>query len=238
MDTVTAVRPDAVFMQSETAQYTHARTRADEERAAFCNDLRFVALDLHYAHQIPGNVLCYLLDNGFTVEDYRWFMHQKCGERAILGIDYYKANEALVEGEELKPAGETFGWYVVARHYYDRYLRPLMQSETNTADAEDAPNWLWKQWHNVARMRDDGIPIIGFTWYGLTDFVDWEGWLQKKDGEVVPCGLYDLNRRPRPVCAEFKKLVREFAHLPILRQNPIFGIGSGNGFEPPANAHR
>jgi beta-glucosidase/6-phospho-beta-glucosidase/beta-galactosidase len=239
MDTVSSVRPDAVFMQSETAQFTHSRTRAGEERAAFCNELRFVALDLHYAHQMTGDVLCYLLDNGFTIEDYHWFMRQRSGERAILGIDYYMANEALAdEGSELKPAGETFGWYVIARQYYDRYLRPLMQSETNTSQVGHACDWLWKVWHNVAQMRNDGVPIVGFTWYGLTDFVDWEGWLQKREGAVVPCGLYDLDRRPRPVCAEFKKLVREFAHLPIIRQNPIFGIGSGDGFEPPVNSHR
>jgi beta-glucosidase/6-phospho-beta-glucosidase/beta-galactosidase len=238
MDTITAVRPDAVFMQSETAQYTHTRTRAREPQADFCNQLRFLALDLHYSRQVRGDVLCYLLDNGMTRDEYDWFMRTKSGERAILGIDYYKTNEALVTEEgELKPAGETFGWYVIARQYYQRYLRPLMQSETNLPSAEDAPRWLWKQWHNVAQIRQEGVPIVGFTWYGLVDLVDWENWLREKKGEVVPCGLYDLDRRPRPVCAEFKKMIREYAHLPLLRQNPVFGIGSGNGFHPPANSH-
>jgi beta-glucosidase/6-phospho-beta-glucosidase/beta-galactosidase len=239
MDTVTAIRPDAVFMQSETAQFTHSRGRAQEARADFCNQLRFVALDLHYAHQVQGDVLMYLLDNGLTREEYDWFMRMKSGERAILGIDYYKANEAVLdENEELRPNGETFGWYVVARQYYDRYLRPLMQSETNAPNAEDAPNWLWKQWHNVLQLREDGVPIVGFTWYGLTDFPDWEGWLLKKEGKVVPCGLYTLDRQPRPVCREFKKIIREYSHLPILKENPLFGIGDGAAFRRPANSHR
>lgn len=239
MDTVTTVRPDAVFMQSETAQFTHAQSRAQEAQADFCNQLRFLALDLHYARQVRGDVLMYLLDNGMTREEYSWFMRMKSGERAILGIDYYNANEAQIADEgELEPAGETFGWYVVARHYYDRYLRPLMQSETNIDDAEAAPAWLWKQWRNVSQIREDGVPIVGFTWYGLTDFVDWEGWLLKKEGKVVPCGLYTLDRKPRPVCQEFKKLVREYSHLPILKQNPLFGIGDGPAAAPPANSHR
>ncbi len=35
-------------------------------------------------------------------------------------------------------------------------------------------NWLWKEWANVLRVRNDGIPIVGFTWYSLTDQVDWD----------------------------------------------------------------
>lgn len=239
MSTVTQVRPDAVFMQSETAQFTHARSREHETKADFCNQLRFVALDLHYSHQVQADVLFYLMDNGMTREEYDWFMRTKAGERAILGIDYYKANEAAIDDSgEIVPNGETFGWYVIARQYYDRYLRPLMQSETNVPIAEDACEWLWKQWHNVEQIREDGVPIMGFTWYGLVDLVDWENWLQEKKGEVVPAGLYDLDRRPRPVCAAFKKLVREHGHLPILKENPIFGIGDGDGSAPPSNSHR
>lgn len=239
MDAVATVRPDAVFMQSETAQFTHSRRRQDEARAEFCNQLRFVALDLHYAHPVQAEVLLYLMDNGLTRAEYEWFMRMKSGERAILGIDYYDANEAFIDDEgELQPYGETFGWYVVARQYYLRYQRPLMQSETNVPNPEEAPRWLWKQWHNVLQMREDGVPIVGFTWYGLTDFVDWEGWLQKKEGAVVPCGLYTLDRKPRPVCQEFKRIVREYSQLPILKQNPLFGIGTGTAFEPPANSHR
>jgi beta-glucosidase/6-phospho-beta-glucosidase/beta-galactosidase len=239
MDTVTTIRPDAVFMQSETAQYTHARCERHEKRAEFCNELRFLALDLHYAHQVRGDVLLYLMDNGLTRDEYDWFMREKSGERSILGIDYYQNNEAVIDEEgEIQPYGETFGWYVIARQYYDRYLRPLMQSETNLDDSENAPKWLWNQWHNVARMRNDGVPIVGFTWYGLVDLVDWEGWMLKQEGKAVPCGLYTLDRKPRPVCAEFKRLVREYRHLPILRQNPVFGIGDGVKFTPPSNSHR
>jgi beta-glucosidase/6-phospho-beta-glucosidase/beta-galactosidase len=225
MSTVQTVCPGAVFMQSETAQFTHARTLRDQPKADLCNELRFAALDLHYARQVQADVLLYLMDNGMTRQEYEWFMHDHSSERAILGIDYYKANEAVIDGEgELVPNGETFGWYVVARHYYDRYRRPLMQSETNMADPEEAPHWLWKQWHNVWQIRRDGVPIVGFTWYGLTDIVDWEEWMVEKAGKVVPCGLYDLDRRPRSVCAEFRKLVREYRGLPILRNNPVFGI--------------
>ena len=59
--------------------------------------------------------------------------------------------------------------------------------------------WLWKEWANVLRVRNDGIPIVGFTWYSLTDQVDWDTALREDNGHVNPLGLYDLDRNPRAV---------------------------------------
>lgn len=42
-----------------------------------------------------------------------------------------------------------------------------MNTETNFAEGasgDEAVYWLWKQWANVLRVRNDGIPIVGFTW--------------------------------------------------------------------------
>jgi hypothetical protein len=42
------------------------------------------------------------------------------------------------------------------------------------------------------------VPVLGFTWYSLTDQIDWDIGLTKKRGTVNACGLYDLKRKPRP----------------------------------------
>ena len=42
------------------------------------------------------------------------------------------------------------------------------------------------------RLRQDGVPIMGFTWYSLTDQVDWDTALREDNGTVNECGLYDL----------------------------------------------
>ena len=73
-----------------------------------------------------------------------------------------------------------------------------MHTETNVFDPEAARSWMWKQWINIVRMRDDGVPVLGFTWYSLTDQIDWDIQLAKKAGTVNACGLYDLDRKPRP----------------------------------------
>jgi beta-glucosidase/6-phospho-beta-glucosidase/beta-galactosidase len=48
-----------------------------------------------------------------------------------------------------------------------------MHTETNIKEPHSV-KWLMRQWANVYRLKQDGIPIIGFTWYSLTDQVDWD----------------------------------------------------------------
>ena len=68
-------------------------------------------------------------------------------------------------------------------------------------------HWLWKEWANVLRIRNVGIPIVGFTWYSLTDQVDWDTALREQNGNVNPLGLYDLDRNIRNVGRAYKKLI-------------------------------
>ena len=54
------------------------------------------------------------------------------------------------------------------------------------------------------------IPIVGFTWYSLTDQVDWDTALRENNGRVNPLGLYDLNRKIRPVGQAYKNLIADW----------------------------
>jgi beta-glucosidase len=70
--------------------------------------------------------------------------------------------------------------------------------------------WLWKEWANVLRVRNDGVPMLGFTWYSLTDQVDWDSGLREANGRVNAVGLFDLDRRPRPVALAYRELIRQW----------------------------
>ena len=95
-------------------------------------------------------------------------------------------------------AGDVYGYYVITRQYYDRYRLPVMHTETNRT-AQFAVEWLWKEWMNLLRLREDGVPIIGFTWFGLLDMKDWDTALTQTRGTVNKVGLYTLARKPRKV---------------------------------------
>ena len=133
----------------------------------------------------------------------------------MIGLDYYDWNEKLIDTEgRPQSLGELFGWYVIASQYWERYRRPMMHTETNKMDAREAPRWLWRQWHNVRLLRRAGAPIVGFTWYSLTDQVDWDIALAEALGNVSPVGLFDLNRDPRPVGQAYRHLIKTFADEP------------------------
>jgi beta-glucosidase/6-phospho-beta-glucosidase/beta-galactosidase len=128
-----------------------------------------------------------------------------------MGNDYYITNEHTVhEDGSLSPSGEIFGYYVITHQYFSRYRLPVMHTETNLGDVDRAPGWLNKEWANLYRLREDGVPIVGFTWYSLTDQVDWDTALREPNGRVNPLGLVDLNREIRPVGRAYRKLIAEW----------------------------
>ena len=121
-------------------------------------------------------------------------------------------------------AEDVMGWYQITKEYYQRYKKPVMHTETNVFEADAAPTWLWKQWVNVLRMRRDGVPVLGFTWYSLTDQIDWDIQLARKVGTVCSCGLYDLDRRPRPVADAYRELLQEFGQITIMPHAEVFQV--------------
>ena len=219
-------RPDCVIVQSESAEYTHEAKATPSAAVTLTNKQRFISLDLLYAKPFDADVGYWLQDNGLTREEYDWFMAGEPPGYQIMGNDYYGRNERiLLPDGNMCPAQDVLGWYQITHEYYRRYQKPVMHTETNVFEAEDAPSWLWKQWMNVLRMRRDGVPVLGFTWYSLIDQIDWDVALSAKNGTVNACGLYDLDRRPRPVAAAYRQLLEEFGQITVVPHGELFVVG-------------
>lgn len=218
-------RPDSVIVQSESAEYIHEAKASPSRAITLTNKQRFISLDLLYAHHPDGEICEYLYDNGMTRDEYNWFMAGEPPGYQIMGNDYYGRNEQLLKPDgSMCPAEDVMGWYQITHDYYDRYRKPVMHTETNVFDADAAPTWLWKQWINVLRMRRDGVPVLGFTWYSLIDQIDWNIALAEQRGIVNPCGLYDLDRQPRPVAAAYRQLLNEFGQITIIPHGEMFEL--------------
>ena len=214
MQAILEVRPDAVFIQSESSEYFHAANPSVMAQANILNEKRFLSLDLTYGRPVNATMYEYLLDNGMTRDDYHWFLNNQVKANCVLGNDYYVTNEHIVHEDGMVTAsGEIFGYYVITHQYYSRYHLPVMHTETNLSDAEHSWDWLWKQWMNLFRLRSDGVPIIGFTWYSLTDQVDWDTALREDAGRVNPVGLAGMDRNIRRVGWEYKKLIEQWQDL-------------------------
>ncbi len=204
-------RPDAIFIQSESSEYFHADSPSAIKPAEYMNSQRFLSLDLNYGRRVDSEMYEYLLDNGLTRAEYDFFLNNRLKRHCVLGNDYYVTNEHRVAPDgSTRPAGEVFGYSEITRQYHERYLMPVMHTETNCWQGprgDEAVYWLWKEWANVLRLRNDGVPMVGFTWYSLTDQVDWDSALREENGTLNPLGLFDLDRKIRPVGEAYRELI-------------------------------
>lgn len=209
-------QPDAIFIESESSEYFHPVEPKARPIAEALNERRFLSLDLCYGYDVSAATYLYLTDNGMTRAEYEWLMNEGrlLKPFCVMGNDYYWTNEHYVDADgRITTSGEIFGYYVITKQYYERYRLPVMHTETNLRDEREAPVWLRKQWENMLRLRDDGVPIIGFTWYSLTDQIDWDVALRIERGRVNPLGLFDLQRRIRPVGKAYKELIQTWRNL-------------------------
>jgi beta-glucosidase len=152
-----------------------------------------------------------------TRQEYQFFLDVNMKHSCIMGNDYYVTNEHRVRADGSSCAsGEIFGYCEITQQYHDRYRLPVMHTETNLSEGpngDEAVNWLWKEWANVLRVRNTGVPIVGFTWYSLTDQVDWDTALRENNGNVNPLGLYDLDRNIRRVGSAYKEMIENWREI-------------------------
>jgi beta-glucosidase/6-phospho-beta-glucosidase/beta-galactosidase len=211
MHAILRTQPDAIFIQSESTQYFHADGPASAEHARVHNEKRFLSLDLTYGHHVNVTMYEYLLDNGMTRDEYHWFLEHHLKNRCVMGNDYYATNETTVHRDgTVSQSGEVFGYFPITQQYFARYRLPVMHTETNGLGGKQAVHWLNKEWANVHRLKQDGVPLVGFTWYSLQDQVDWDTGLRENNGRVNPLGLCDLDRHIRPVGHAYKELIAQW----------------------------
>ena len=217
MHAIIAARPDAIFVQSESSEYFHAESPEAIGPAEFLNAKRFLSLDLNYGRRVTSEIYEYLIDNGMTRDEYHFCLRNTRKHNCIMGNDDYQTNEHLVGMSGVpRASGEIFGYAEITRQYHQRYLLPVMHTETNLqqgAAGNEAVYWLWKQWANVLRVRNDGVPIVGFTWYSLTDQMDWDTAMREPNNRVSPVGLYDLDRKMRPVGRAYQRLIKSWREV-------------------------
>ena len=78
--------------------------------------------------------------------------------------------------------------------------------------------WLDTLTAGLARMRGDGRPARGLCWYSRGDQFDWQTALIEPVGAVTEVGLFDNDRRARPVAARFAD---HAASATLLGSDPI-----------------
>jgi len=232
---ILGVNPRAIFIQSEASSFYHPAGPAAADRTYFYNQRRFLSLDLCYGVEVGSTMYEYLADNGLARREYAWFMEnsRRVMKACVMGTDYYATSEHMVPAGDapLYGSGEVFGYYLITREYFNRYKLPVMHTETNNLGDVESVRWLRNMWLNMLKLKEDGVPVLGFTWYGLLDQVDWDSALREDNGRVNPLGLYDLNRKIRPVGKAYAQLVEQWRGV-----LPMFSRRLDIETPPPRNA--
>ncbi|GAB3453377.1 family 1 glycosylhydrolase [Massilia terrae] len=201
---------DAWFVQSESTRYYHPANPDALTHTAHLNERRFLSLDLNYSHAPSGRILRYMLENGVPMAKFDYFMNRSIRPRCIMGTDYYQTSEMRVTPDGDTHRCHVLGYYGLARQYYERFRLPIMHSETNQFQILNAAEWLERQWGSVLRLRLEGYPMVGFTWYSLTDQADWDIDLRERRGQVNTSGLYDMQRRIRKVGIAYRQIISDW----------------------------
>lgn len=196
-------RPDARMMVSDTCEYHHALDDASRSLAELRNERRFLMHDL-YAGRVDRDhpMRGYLLQHGLLEHDVWWF-HENPAPLDVVGLDYYphsehqyRANEHGEILDETRTREGQLGPGRLARQYWERFRRPLVFAETGSPEEDTRRTaWLDLLISEIRTVRGEGVPVIGLTWWGLIDQVDWSSNLRRFDYHIDPTGLYRLEWR-------------------------------------------
>jgi beta-glucosidase/6-phospho-beta-glucosidase/beta-galactosidase len=201
---IRAEQPEARMLVSDTCEYHHAVDDGPSaERAAFLNERRFLVHELYGGRVGSDHALWgWLLEHGMDRADLDWFAAHPA-PLDVVGLDYYPHSEHQYRNgpdhgviDETRPLDRQLGPAELVRQYHDRLGRPLVFAETG-APGDDATKiaWLERLVAGAREVRSDGVPLIGITWWGLIDQVDWSHGLRRFHHAIDPTGLYALRWR-------------------------------------------
>jgi beta-glucosidase len=116
----------------------------------------------------------------------------------ILGVNYYPhmtTTQFLPDGGRRSVWSGTEGIEELIRAFHVRYDKPIFWTETSVSGlAEDRLRWLEDSLGLVHRLRSEGLPLVGYTWWPLFSLLDWAYREEDEPAEdyLWHMGMYDL----------------------------------------------
>lgn len=192
--------PAPVFVLNESIEKFVAVDGSERGREAEHLNLGHLAsLDLIFGRHCQES-RNYLLGQGLSESEYEWFMEHGTKERFILGIDYYLWCVKKVYRDRISPdlplipkqfVDVEYELYEMAAHRCERYgYIPILHTEFN-AWSENAVTMCHQTYDALTRLRRDGYPVLGMSWYGDELQIGWHWILSGPDAyEETPVGLF------------------------------------------------
>lgn len=214
-----SVRADIVIVQVEIPMSRLSDVPDLAERLTLDTARQYFAPELVLGRVDESHFLYhYLMANGCSAAELAWFREDPV-QLDVIGLTYYP--DACVQrwavGADGAPATEPCwggGHYLAraVRDYWNRYQIPILISETTVNERTAARHahwqsppvgpsawrerWLDELLRTIRSLRDEGLPLVGVTWWPFIDAVGWDYRESVADvaSHIEAAGLIGLRR--------------------------------------------
>ncbi|WP_240675546.1 family 1 glycosylhydrolase [Cellulomonas endophytica] len=208
---IAEVRPDAEHWHVEASRRFVGATGTGDRfgaRVAHLREREFLHQDLVTGRVGEGHALLpHLRAHGVTDGELTWFAEHAVSAD-VLGVNYYPhvSTVRVVDEPGAREDPPPSAWPVtwdgleglvdLLHRWHARYPAvPLALTETaDPGDVDRRVAWLHDSLATVLRLREEGLPLVGYTWWSLFDFLLWD--YREGTGEpheyLLGHGLWDL----------------------------------------------
>lgn len=197
------IDPDAIMVHVEATGLTRT-VREDLAVLALEDQHRgYICFDLVTGKITPGHPLFpWLVRNGISPDDLA-NLERRAISLDVVGMNFYPqwSTKQIFIDQKGRLAYRNIekdgaGFAALIEDYYRRYRVPVMITETSAFGPERVrSHWLDASLAVIKRVRQQGVPVIGYTWFPMLTMIDWR--YRFGHGSVdqyrLGLGLYDLS---------------------------------------------
>lgn len=188
---------------------------ATQQRAADARAVQQLVWDLHFGLEPPSSVsdIVGAIDDSTRSR----IAELACGtHHVVAGHDVYPVAVERFDGGEiadLSLVDRARAYGDEARRWHDRYGADFWVAETSNLGFphERQDEWLSALMATLEELIVEGRPVRGVCWYSRGDQYDWDTALVEPVGRVTEVGLFDTDRRARPVASSYARVASQHA---------------------------
>jgi beta-glucosidase/6-phospho-beta-glucosidase/beta-galactosidase len=196
----------------------------DQHRAYICFDL--ITGKVNKEHPL----YTWLIRNGAVPALLEEFVRNPV-KMDVLGMNFYpqwSVKQLYINrngrlASRVYEGGESFSTLI--EDYYHRYRVPIMITETSAFGSQEVRSaWLRGSVNAIKRLRSNGVPVYGYTWFPMHTMIDWRYRFGSEDAANyrIELGMFTLTSKADAPRWDATALVQEFKHY---TENPENSIG-------------
>jgi beta-glucosidase/6-phospho-beta-glucosidase/beta-galactosidase len=230
VEAIKAVDPAAIMVHVEAGSLSRA-ARDDLQALALEEQQRaFLCYDLIGGRVGPDHPLyTWLVRNGASPDDLA-ALARRAVPLDVIGLNFYPqwSTQQLAIDDRgrlvyRKIEKDGAGFAELIESYHRRYGAPIMITETSAYGRHQVrAGWLEASLAAIRRLREQGVPVLGYTWFPLFTMIEWKYRFGHAplDRYRIELGLYTLDEsqpgsrwHATPLVDQFRSSIKNAAEV-------------------------